>query len=238
GLIFLMLTIGFSFFPRRWAVGVAAALVWVYAFFVGAAPSVIRAALFISLFALAYLSGRKRDDLNTLGAAALVTLMVNPSWLMDTGFQLSYLATFGILYYMRGMRFSGRLANRWILVPIMVTLSAQVFVAPVLLSQFGTLSLWAFPLNIIEVPLLFLVIAEWALYFLFYPMRIAAPFAAVANLGLDLMRFTITGSASLTPLQLKFPMPLWAMILWWAVAIATRPALGWLKSLKSKHAKV
>lgn len=235
GLIFLILTIGLSFLPRHWSVSVATALIWVYAFFVGASPSVIRAAIFISLFALAYLSGRKRNDLNTLGAAALVTLTVNPTWLMDTGFQLSYLATFGILYYMRGIRLSGGWARQWLLSPILVTLSAQVFVAPLLLSRFGTLSLWAFPLNILEVPLLFLVMAEWALYFLLYPLRISAPFASVANLGLDLMRFTINAAASLAPLQLKFPMPFWAMALWWAGAIAVRPGITWLRARISKR---
>lgn len=234
GLIFLILMMGLSFLPRQWGIGVAAALIWLYAFFVGAAPSVIRASIFISLFALAYVSGRRRNDLNTLGAAALATLAVNPGWLADTGFQLSYLATFGILYYMRGLTFSGQWAKSWLLAPVLVTLSAQVFVAPVLLSQFGTLSLWAFPLNILEVPLLFLTIANWVLYFLFYPLRIAAPFAAVANMGLDLMRLTISGAASLAPLQLKFPMPWWAMALWWAVAIAARPALAWLKARKIK----
>ncbi|MEO0249317.1 MAG: ComEC/Rec2 family competence protein, partial [candidate division WOR-3 bacterium] len=167
GLIFFILVMGFSFLPRQWGIGVAAALIWLYAFFVGGAPSVIRASIFISLFALAYISGRRRNDLNTLGAAALATLAVNPSWINDTGFQLSYLATFGILYYMRGLTFPGQWIKRWLLTPLLVTLSAQVFVAPVLLSQFGTLSLWAFPLNIIEVPLLFLVIANWVLYFLF-----------------------------------------------------------------------
>lgn len=235
GLIFLVLTIGLSFLPRRWSVSLAAALVWTYAFFVGASPSVIRAAMFISLFVLAYISGRRRNDLNTLGAAALATLMVNPTWLMDTGFQLSYLATFGILYYMRGIWLSGGWARKWLLSPILVTLSAQVFVAPILLSQFGTLSLWAFPLNILEVPLLFFVMAEWALYFLFYPMRIAAPFGAVANLGLDLMRLTINGAASIAPLQLRLPMPFWAMALWWAVAIAARPAVAWLYDRKVRR---
>jgi len=234
GLIFLILAIGLSFLPRRWGVSVAAGLVWAYAFFVGASPSVIRAAMFISLFVLAYVSGRKRNDLNTLGAAALATLMVNPTWLMDTGFQLSYLATFGILYYMRGIWLSGGWARKWLISPVLVTFSAQVFVAPLLLSRFGTLSLWVFPLNILEVPLLFLVMAEWALYFLFYSLRIAAPFAAVANLGLDLMRLTINGAASMAPLQLKFPMPFWAMALWWAGAIAARPGIAWLRGRTSR----
>ncbi len=234
GLLFLILIVGLSFIPKQWGVGIATALIWLYAFFVGAAPSVIRASIFISLFALAYISGRRRNDLNTLGAAALATLTVNPTWLNDTGFQLSYLASFGILYYMRGMQFSGHWTKKWLLAPLAVTLFAQVFVAPVLLSQFGTLSLWVFPLNILEIPLLFLVMAEWALYFLLYPLKIAAPFAAVANMGLDLMRLTITGAASLAPLQLKFPMPLWAMALWWAAAIAIKPALVWLKTRKLK----
>jgi len=229
GLIFLILTMGFSFLPRHWSVSLASSLIWAYAFFVGASPSVIRAAIFITLFALAYLSGRKRDDLNTLGAAALATLAVNPAWINDLGFQLSYLATFGILYYMKGMRLPGGWASRWLLAPLLVTLSAQVFVAPLLLSQFGTLSLWAFPLNILEVPLLFLVMAEWALYFLFYPVRIAAPFAAVANLGLDLMRFSVNAVASVSSLQLRLTMPFWAMVLWWAGAIAVKPALIWLR---------
>ncbi|MEO0141241.1 MAG: ComEC/Rec2 family competence protein [candidate division WOR-3 bacterium] len=235
GLIFLILTVGLSFLSKRWGASIAAGLVWIYAFFVGASPSVIRAAIFVSLFTLAYISGRKRSDLNTLGAAALATLLVNPSWIADIGFQLSYLATFGILYYMRGVWLSGSWFRKWVISPILVTLSAQVFVAPVLLSEFGALSLWAFPLNIACVPLLGLVMSEWALYFLFYPLKIAAPFAAVANLGLDLLRLIITSAVSLSRLQLRFSMPLWAMALWWAIAILGRPGVFWLRARFSRR---
>jgi len=233
GLLFFILLAGLSLFrvPRRWAVGVSVALIWAYTFLVGASPSVVRAAIFILLFGLANISGRKHNLLNTFGAAGLVTLAVNPWWLFDVGFQLSYAATFGILYYMRDLGLSeGNLLNKWVLAPVLVTLSAQVFVAPILLSCFGNLSLWSFPLNIPAVPLSFLILAEWVLYFIFYPLGLGAPFAALANPALDALRWLVMTADSAGHFQVKVAhLPVWAWVAWWAVALAARPLGLYLK---------
>ena len=48
-------------------------------------------------FGIAELFGRQSLTLNTLAATAWVMLCVNPAWLFDVGFQLSFLAVLSIL---------------------------------------------------------------------------------------------------------------------------------------------
>ncbi len=74
-------------------------LVWCYCLIVGWQAPVVRASVMASVFILGRLLGRKTNALNTLGFAALLILLVNPQQLFDVGFQLSFLAVFGIVKF-------------------------------------------------------------------------------------------------------------------------------------------
>ncbi len=71
----------------------------VYTLLVGASPSVVRAAIMGSLAVLALHYHRQNDALNALGIAALGMCVINPYTLFDLGFQLSFLATLGLVLY-------------------------------------------------------------------------------------------------------------------------------------------
>lgn len=81
----------------RWLLTVAA--VWSYVWLTGAAPSAIRAGVMITLFLTGRLLRRRTDRYNTWAAAAFCMLAYQPLYLFDIGFQLSYAAVFGILYF-------------------------------------------------------------------------------------------------------------------------------------------
>lgn len=68
-----------------------------YALFTGLSPSVSRATLMFSLFQIGTLLNRDKNGMNIIGVSAILLLSLNPSWVYDVGFQLSYLAMFGIL---------------------------------------------------------------------------------------------------------------------------------------------
>jgi competence protein ComEC len=71
-------------------------LLWTYAVLTGFSPSVIRAVFTFSLLALAQLSGKNYHPINILFFSALILLVIEPLFIFDIGFQLSYLAMIGI----------------------------------------------------------------------------------------------------------------------------------------------
>jgi competence protein ComEC len=73
-------------------------LIGFYSLLSGFSPSVCRAALMISMLILAKTINRRTNSYNVLAASALLLLLYNPYFLVDAGFQLSYLAVLGLIY--------------------------------------------------------------------------------------------------------------------------------------------
>ncbi|MEM7107295.1 MAG: ComEC/Rec2 family competence protein [Bacteroidota bacterium] len=73
-------------------------VLWIYALITGFSPSVLRAVTMFSFVIVARAINRKSNIYNTLAASALILLFFNPYLIMSVGFQLSYLAVFGIVF--------------------------------------------------------------------------------------------------------------------------------------------
>ncbi len=102
GIIYLILMaglkwIGKSQISRLLRLILIIAGLWSYAIITGLSPSVMRAATMFSAVAIAQNIGRNTNIYNTLAAAALILLCVNPYLLLEVGFQLSFLAVLGIV---------------------------------------------------------------------------------------------------------------------------------------------
>ena len=74
-------------------------VLWSFALITGLPASVVRAALMVSLAEIALLLQRQRNIYNAIFASAFILLLWNPYYLMQVGFQLSYLAVLGIVYF-------------------------------------------------------------------------------------------------------------------------------------------
>ncbi len=81
-------------------------IIWAYAVTVGLTPSILRAAVMITVFVLAGLIGRGSNGCNSLSLAVTVILCADPMSLFSPGFQLSVTAVASILM------FSGLLPTR------------------------------------------------------------------------------------------------------------------------------
>jgi ComEC/Rec2-related protein len=75
-----------------------------YTAFAGASPSVVRAAAMAGVVLLARESGRAGRAAAALGLAAAILLLVDPGLVADAGFQLSVLATAGLLAWATPLR--------------------------------------------------------------------------------------------------------------------------------------
>ena len=142
----------------RWLAAAAAmSAVAAYVLLTGASPSVVRAALMAGALLLARLGGARSHAMSALMLAALVMLLASPAIAWDVGFQLSALATAGLIWF--GAPFAARL-HRWpplIREPVALTMAAQVTTLPVILLNFERLSLIAPAANVLVVPLVPLV---------------------------------------------------------------------------------
>lgn len=84
---------------RRWASAITIGVIVWFVWFVGATPSVIRAAIMGSLSLLAVIFGRQYWALSAWVIACSIMLVINFSWIADVSFQLSALATLGIILF-------------------------------------------------------------------------------------------------------------------------------------------
>lgn len=151
--------------PRGWAALAAALAITFYTLLVGANPAVVRAAMMSSLALFGRLIGRRSAGLTPLAFSAAVMTAFNPWLPWDASFQLSFTATLGLIVYADPLqralegwltsRFSPSLARR-IAPPVseyfLFTLAAQVTTLPVVLAQFGRLSLSAVLANPLILP--------------------------------------------------------------------------------------
>lgn len=117
--------------------------VWFYVFLAGWQPPVVRAAIMGSIAFTAQALGREFDTWRALFLSCVVLLILNPLWLFDLGFQLSFAATAGILAFQQGISRILALLPIIFKQDIATTLSAQIAVSPILLLSFGQLSLIA-----------------------------------------------------------------------------------------------
>ncbi|MCX6024758.1 MAG: ComEC/Rec2 family competence protein [Chloroflexi bacterium] len=86
--------------PRRWPGWIVAlAGVGLYTVLVGGAPSVVRAAIMGSLGILARQIGRRTFALGALATSGALMTAVSPGALWDSGFQLAFAVTFGLVAY-------------------------------------------------------------------------------------------------------------------------------------------
>lgn len=73
-------------------------LLWMFAFIAGLSASVVRAVTMFTFLAVGQSFQRKKVVVFSLISSMLLVLIVKPIFLFDVGFQLSYLAVFGIIW--------------------------------------------------------------------------------------------------------------------------------------------
>ena len=143
------------FFRRRTAFWISVAVIVLFTILTGASASVVRASLMglLLLFANGY--GRLYDAKNSVVLAGAVMIFMNPFVLtFDVGFQLSFLAVLGLLYLYpllnrKMTKFPGLGGIKDL---ALMTVSAQVFVLPLLIYYFRQFSPWSLPANILTLP--------------------------------------------------------------------------------------
>tara|TARA_R110002012_G_scaffold208942_1_gene379262 strand:- start:296516 stop:298585 length:2070 start_codon:yes stop_codon:yes gene_type:complete len=140
---------------------ISMSVLWAYAFITGLSPSVQRAAMMFSFIILAQALRRQTNIYNTLAASAFVLLSINPFLLFSVGFQLSYLAVLGIVFFQPKLysllQFKYVLWDKiWAIT--CVSIAAQLATAPLALLYFHQFPTYFFLSNLVVIPSAFVIL--------------------------------------------------------------------------------
>lgn len=125
---------------KRIAQIISISSIWLYIGVIEFPVSAVRAGLFISLFILSKLLEMRFDPLNTTGFIGLVLLLYKPLYILDLGYQLSFLGTVFILL--------GLERN------ISIYESTFLGMLPINLYYFNNISLFSIVGNLLAVPII------------------------------------------------------------------------------------
>lgn len=166
GIIFLVLSFLFNLFDKNDKYKVIKSLLliislWAYATLTGLSPSVMRAATMFSFVAAGSMLKKKASIYNTLATSAFVLLIFNPFLIMEVGFQLSYLAVLGIVYFQniiyKSLFFKRKIPN-YIWTITSVSIAAQLTTFPLGLLYFHQFPTYFFISNLFVIPGAMLII--------------------------------------------------------------------------------
>ncbi|MBR2486636.1 MAG: ComEC/Rec2 family competence protein [Paludibacteraceae bacterium] len=168
GLIVFLLTLGGLIKPlyeqRLWQTILTILTLialWAFAFVTGLSPSVMRSAWMVTIIEIGWLFHRKSVGINTLAAAAVMILLINPLALWSVSFQLSFAAVASLILVggwlqqhvvLRGkvLQYLGGL--------LIMSFAAQIGTLPLTLHYFGQTSNYFALTNLVVVPAAFLLL--------------------------------------------------------------------------------
>lgn len=135
--------------------------IWGFALLTGASPSVLRAAGMFTMLILGVRLRRYANIYNTLAASAFLLLCFRPFMLMELGFQLSYLAVLGIVYFqprLYRLWYVPSPAGRWVWKLVCVSLAAQITTLPISLYYFHQFPVYFWLSGLVVVPAAMLIL--------------------------------------------------------------------------------
>jgi len=212
---------------RKQAFWFAAVGIILFVILTGMPSSAVRAGVMGVLLIWAMKNGRLANAQNAILFAASIMLLVNPlSLRWDVGFQLSFLATLGIVYVYPVFQ---NLIIKWtdarsvptILEILLLTIAAQIFVLPILMINFGKLSLISPLANVLVLPIIppTMLIGFLAIIFSFLIPPVGQVFAWLAFLPLKYETIVIKFLAGLKYASVEISNFSWWMIIAWYIII-------------------
>ncbi|MDN5361669.1 MAG: competence protein ComEC [Moorella sp. (in: firmicutes)] len=210
-LLLIMALAGFLGLKKGTATSLGLAGLIFYAAVTGFTPSVNRATVMAGLGLIAWWRRERRDFYTALALAALLILLVRPRSLYDSGFQLSFAVTWGLVYFYPLI--DDLLAwlppwRRYLVVP----LAAQLAALPLVIYYFSFISLLSLPANLVTAGLVGAIVtlglAASCLALVSIPPAVAifVALGALMNLLLAFLTF-LAGLPGIT-LPLATPSPL------------------------------
>ena len=113
----------------------------IYCGIVGGDAPVLRATMMSILMCIAYIKGRLYQAKQALCICAILYLIYDPFSLFDVSFQLSFGATYGLLIWGKVLYERIQWLPRWLKMPLVLCVSAQLLILPLQLYYFHYISI-------------------------------------------------------------------------------------------------
>lgn len=137
-------------------------VIWSFALITGFSPSVQRASCMFSFLIVGEVMNRQSVALNSIAASAFILLLINPLMIFEVGFQLSYSAVIGIIWF-HPIIYSWLSPQNWVLDKVwslmVVSLAAQLATLPFTLYYFHQFPNWFLLTNLLVIPLAFILVS-------------------------------------------------------------------------------
>jgi competence protein ComEC len=143
----------------------------------GFRPSTQRAVLMYLVFALGFFMKRKVEVLNSLGLAGVILVLFSPTIIYDIGFQLSFLAVFGIVLGFKIFPYKQQdnLLINYIKQIFLCSVFVTLFTLPVVSFYFGKIYVMSIFYNVILIPVFTFILLMNLL------LLVVSPFAFIAQ---------------------------------------------------------
>jgi competence protein ComEC len=223
----------------KWILAVISVFIlWSYAFVSGWSPSVLRAVTMFSFVAFARPWRQTTNIYNTLASSMFCLLLFDPYYIMSVGFQLSYLAVFGIVFlqpklYALWEPSSMLLDEIWKISS--VSIAAQLATLPIGLFYFHQFPTYFLPANLAVIPISFVVLVlglAVAVFAFADPLTLLLGWlltwtVRIMNaiiIGFEQLPYSVIDGIYMTPLQCM----LLAGLIASAVMLFVQKEFGWL----------
>lgn len=145
-----------KFLPLKLRLSLLLFLIWGFCILSGLSPSIVRACIMTSIALVAMILGKKNTIHITLPLAAFIFVLIDPKIVFNVGFQLSVVATLGLVYLQPALsniwKKVFKRSNGFVEDTLLTTLSCTLTTLPITIYTFGTVSVWAVVANCLILP--------------------------------------------------------------------------------------
>ena len=160
-------------------------LIWYYSLLTGFSPSVLRAAMMLTVYILAKTFNKNSNSYNILAFTAFCLLCYDPFFIWDVGFQLSFLAVFGLIYLQPKIYQWMEIQNKW-------------------LDQLWSTTALSLAAQITTFPLSIYYFHQFPLSFIISNLFILLPLSAMMYLGIGILTLRLYFLAPIFEWIIKF----------------------------------
>ncbi|PKM75998.1 MAG: DNA internalization-related competence protein ComEC/Rec2 [Firmicutes bacterium HGW-Firmicutes-15] len=202
----------------RFIIGVSVLLL--YGTMVGWPAPVIRAVIMSSLGLLAYYTGRENSLLNALAISGIIILLINPGSLFNLSFQLTFLATWGLVDLFPLLRDSFPYKG-WVWDLVLIPVAAELAVLPLIAYHFNLFTPVSILTNILVTYLSggAVILGFITLFLAPILQSLAALFLYPAGLFIEMILYIVQGVKALPGAYLWVATPVIGMMVLYYIAI-------------------
>jgi competence protein ComEC len=148
----------FFFIRKKPRILLSICVLWCFCIISGLSSSIIRASIMSTIALIAIMLGRDNSIHISLPLASFIFVIINPVIIFDVGFQLSILATMGLIYLSPSLeillqKIAKKELKGVVKEYVLTTLSCTLVTLPISISTFQTFSIWSVLANTLILPI-------------------------------------------------------------------------------------